>query len=199
VTNPTKLRSALVVSVVLVLSLALAAGATAGSKQSETFDVVGGKSVLSPDIEMFEALNDYGVTATPVEGAKSNNHGLVFPVAGGEVTAPGPTGTIEHSGGIQFTNANTGATVTFDDFLVKIGRNKAKLFATTGTDSLRFLNLDLSGSRVTGNRGGDLNIKKIDATLARPATPILSEVVGADINKNAPIGVLKVKAQTAAQ
>jgi hypothetical protein len=189
----------LILSIALVLSLALAGIATASSKQSERFDVVDGKSVLTPDVEMFEALTDYGVTATPVEGAKANNHGLVFPITGGEVKAPGPTGTIEHSGGIEFTNANTGATVTFDDFLVKIGKSKAKLFATTGTDALRFLNLDLSGARVTGSRGADLNIKNLEATLAKPATKVLSDVVGAEINKNAPIGVLKVKAETQAQ
>ncbi len=195
----TKLARLLVLSLVLVLSLALAGIASAKSSKQDNFDVVSGKSVLAPDIDMFEALNDYGVTAIPVEDADSNNKGLVFPITGGVVKAPGPTGTIEHSGGIQFTNANTGATVTFDDFLVKLGHNKAKLFATTGTDSLRFLNLDLSGATISGSQGADLKIKNLEATLAKPATPILSEVVGAEINKNATIGVLKIKAETAGQ
>lgn len=197
-TNPRLVRRTLVLSVALVLTLALGSLAFASAKQ-DSFDVVSGKSVLSPDVDMFEALNDYGVTATPVEGAKANNKGFVFKITGGEVTAPGPTGTIEHSGGIEFTNANTGATVTFDDFLVKLGRNKAKLFATTGTDAMRFLNLDLSDATVSGSQGADLKIKNLDATLARPATAVLSDVVGAEINKNAPIGTLKIKAQTAAQ
>jgi Htaa len=197
VTHP-KLRRTLVLSVVLVLTLALASIAFASAKQN-SFDATSGTSVLSPDVEMFEALSDYGVTAAPVEGAKANNKGLVFKITGGVVKAPGPTGTIEHSGGIEFTNANTGDSVTFDDFLVKLGKKKAKLFATTGTDALRFLNLDLSNATVSGSQGADLKIKNLDATLARPATKVLSEVVGAEINKNAPIGVLKVKAQTAAQ
>lgn len=195
-TNP-KFRNALILSVVGVLSLAFASLAFASPK-ADFFDVVSGKTVLSPDIEMFEALNDYGVTATPVEDADTNNKGFVFPITGGEVRND-VVGTIEHSGGIQFTNANTGSTVTFDDFLVKIGKSKAKLFATTGTDAVRFLNLDLSGSRISGDQGGDLKIKNVEATLAKPATPILSEVVGAEINKNAPIGVLKIKALTSAQ
>lgn len=194
-----KLRSALVLSVVLVLSLAVAGIAAAeSSKQRERFDVVGGKSLLAPDVELFEALADYGVTATPVEGAKANNKGLVFPITGGEVRSD-IVGTIEHRGGIKFTNANTGATVTFDDFLVKIGKSKAKLFATTGTDAVRFLNLDLSDSQVDGEQGGALKIKNITALLAKPATAILSEVVGAKINKNAIVGVMKVKAQTQAK
>jgi hypothetical protein len=125
VTNPKLVRRSLVLSIALVLSLALAAVAMANGKRS-TYDVVSGKSVLSPDVDTFEALSDYGVTATPVEGAKGNNHGLVFPVVQGEVTDQ-VIGTIEHTGGIQFTNANTGATLILDDFLIKFGKSKTKL------------------------------------------------------------------------
>ncbi len=105
--------------------------------------------MLSPDVDTFEALADYGIIVTPVEGAKGNNHGLVFPITGGIVKNDGPTGTIEHSGGIQFTNSS-GAALVFDDFLLKISHNKGKLFATSGTQALRFLNLDLSGSTFSG-------------------------------------------------
>jgi hypothetical protein len=199
VNNFKLVRRAAVLSSALVLSLTVAGIASAKTDKADSFDVTSGKSVLAPDVDMFEALSDYGVTATPVEGAKANNHGFVFEITGGEVKAPGPTGSIEHSGGINFTNANSGATITFDDFLIKLGHSKAKLFATTGTDAVRFLNLDLSNATVSGSQGADLKIKNLDATLAKPATQLLSDVVGVEINKNAAIGTLKVKAQTAAQ
>jgi hypothetical protein len=196
VTQAIKLRSALVVSVVLVLSLALAG--IAGAKASKAnFDIVGGKSVLSPDVDTFEALSDYGVTVTPVEGAKENNKGVVFPIEGGEVSS-NVTGTIEHSGGLQFTNAS-GATLVVDDFLVKLGKSKGKLFVTSGTDAFRFLNLDISESRISGEQGGALNIKNIEALLAKPAAKALTTFVGTPIDKGTPIGELKVKAQTSSQ
>ncbi len=188
-----KLRSTLLVSVVLVLSLALAGIATANANK-QGFDVVSGKTVLAPDVDTFEALSDYGIVVTPVEGAKSNAKGIVFPITGGEVSS-NVTGTIEHSGGLEFMNSS-GATLVVDDFLVKLGNSKAKLFATSGTDAFRFLNLDISGSRITGEQGGALNIKKIDATLAKPAAKALTTFVGTPIDKGTPIGELKIKAET---
>jgi hypothetical protein len=184
-----------VLGVVLVLSLALAGIAYAGGNKGDSFDVVSGKSVLAPDVDTFEALSDYGITVTAVEGAKANNHGLVFPITGGTVKAPGPTGTIEHSGGIQFANSS-GAALVFDDFLVKIGHNKGKLFVTSGTDAFRFLNLDLSSATISGQQGADLKIKNIDATLAKPGAKALSTFVGTPIDKGTEIGTLKVKALT---
>jgi hypothetical protein len=198
VSNPKLVRRALVFSLALVLSLALAGIAAAKSGKGPAFDVTSGKTVLAPSVDTFEALSDYGVTVTPVEGAKGNNHGLVFPITGGEVKAPGPTGTIEHSGGIQFATSS-GATLVFDDFLVKLGHNKAKLFATSGTNALRFLNLDISNSTISGQQGADLKIKGIDATLAKPAAKALTTFVGTEISKDTEIGTLKVKALTAAQ
>jgi hypothetical protein len=195
VTHPRLVRIALCVA--LVLSLALAGIATANGKRAN-YDVISGKTVLSPDVDTFEALSDYGITVTAVEGAKSNNHGLVFPVVRGEVTDQ-VIGTIEHSGGVQFTNANTGATVTLDDFLIKFGNAKTKLFATSGTDAFRFLNLDMSGSSFGGHPGGALKIHNVDASLAKPAAKVLTELVGTEISKGTPIGTLKVKALTSAQ
>jgi Htaa len=195
VSNPRLVRRALVLGLVLVLSLALAGIAYAGSSKGDSFDVVSGKSVLSPDIDTFEALNDYGITVTPVEGAKANNKGLVFPITGGVVKAPGPTGTIEHSGGLQFTNSS-GATLVVDDFLVKLTHEKGKLFVTSGTDAFRFLTLDLSNATISGQQGADLKIKNLDATLAKPGAKALSAFVGTPIDKGTEIGTLKVKAQT---
>jgi hypothetical protein len=197
VKNPRLVRRALVLGIGLVLTLALAGIATANNKRAN-YDVISGKTVLSPDTDTFEALSDYGVTVTPVEGAKGNNHGLVFPIVRGEVSDQ-VVGTIEHSGGVQFTNANTGATLVLDDFLIKFGNSKTKLFATSGTDAYRFLNLDMSGSSFGGHPGGALKIHDIQASLAKPAAKALTELVGTDINKDTPIGTLKVKAQTKAQ
>jgi hypothetical protein len=192
VKNPRLVRT-LIASVALVLSLALVAVAQA--KRAD-FDVTGGKTVLSPDVDTFEALSDYGITVTPVEGAKANNHGFVLPITGGVVKNNGPTGTIEHSGGIQFTNSS-GAALVFDDFLLKFSHNKGKVFVTSGTDAFRFLTLDLSGARFTGYPD-ELNVKNMDATLAKPGAKALQSFVGTDIDKGLAIGTLKVKGHTSA-
>jgi hypothetical protein len=190
----TRLVRTLFVSVALVLSLALVAVAQA--KRSD-FDVTGGKSVLSPDIDTFEALNDYGITVTPVEGAKANNHGFVLPITGGVVRDNGPTGTVEHKGGIQFMNSS-GAAMVFDDFLLKFSHNKGKVFVTSGTDAFRFLTLDLSGARFNGYPD-DLKVKNLAATLAKPGAKALQAFAGTDIDKGLAIGTIKIKAQTKAQ
>jgi len=189
----TRLVRTLALSVALVLSLALVAVAQA--KRAD-FDVTGGKSVLSPDIDTFEALNDYGITVTPVEGAKSNNHGFVLPITGGVVRDNGPTGTVEHKGGIAFTNSS-GASLVFDDFLLKFSHNKGKVFVTSGTDAFRFLTLDLSGASFSGYPDA-LNVKNLDATLAKPAAKALTSFVGTDIHKGTPTGTFKIKGKTSA-
>lgn len=192
--NSGLVRKMLVLGTALALCLAFAGIAFA---KGESFNVDSGKTVLSPDIDTFEALSDYGVTVTPVEGAKGNANGLVFPITGGEVKAPGPTGSLEHSGGIQFTSSS-GAALVLDDFFVKLGHSKAKLFATSGTDEYRFLNLDLSNAVISGSQGADLKIKNIDASLAKPAAKALTEFVGTPIDEGTAIGTLKVKAVTSA-
>jgi hypothetical protein len=189
-----KLVRTLIASVALVLTLSLVAVAQA---KRDSFDLVGGKSVLSTDVDTFEALSDYGVTATAVNGAKSNNHGLVFPITGGVVQNNGPTGTVEHTGGIQFTNSS-GVAMVFEDFVLKISHNKGKLFATVGPEEFRFLNVDLSGATFSGYPD-NLNIKNLDATLAKPAAKAMSSFVGTDIDKGTKIGTLKVKGEVKAQ
>jgi hypothetical protein len=195
VNNPRLVRKMLVLGTALALSLAFAGIAFA---KGDSFNVDSGKTVLSPDIDTFEALSDYGVTVTAVEGAKENAHGLVFPITGGAVKAPGPTGSIEHSGGVQFTSSS-GAVLVLDNFFVKLGHGKAKLFATSGTDEYRFLNLDMSSAVISGSQGADLKIKNIDATLAKPAAKALTTFVGTPIDEGTEIGTLKVKALTSAQ
>ncbi len=194
--NNPKFRGTLAASAVVVLGLAFAGIATANTNKA-TFDVVSGKSVLAPDVDTFEALSDYGVTVTPVEGARANNRGLVFPIEGGQVSS-NVTGTIEHSGGMQFMDSS-GAELVVDDFLVKLGKKKGKLFVTSGTDAFRLLNLDISDSRISGEQGGALKIKNIEASLARPGAKALTSFVGTRIDKGTPMGILKVKAQTASQ
>jgi hypothetical protein len=193
VRNP-KLVRTLIASVALVLSLSLVAVAQA---KRDSFEITGGKSVLSTDVDTFEALSSYGVTVTPIDGAKENAHGLVFPITGGVVQNNGPTGTVEHSGGVEFTNSG-GVAMDFEDFVLKISHNKGKLFATSGPETLRFLNVDLSGATFSGYPD-NLNIKNLDATLAKPAAEALTALVGTRIDKGTPIGTLKIKSETKAQ
>ena len=197
-THPKLVRRSLVVSVALVLSLSLGAVSFASAKQ-DTFDVTSGKTVLSPDVDTFEALSSYGVTATVIEGAKENAKGVVFPITSGEVTAPGPTGTIEHKGGLEFTNSSTGVEMPLRNFVVKLGKSKGKLFVTLADGQFRFATLDLSNASVSGSQGADLKIKNVDATLAKPGAEVLSDLAGTRVDKGTALGTVKIKAETAAR
>jgi hypothetical protein len=194
VTNATLVRRSLVV-VALILALALSAVATAKTGKGDTVDVLGGKSVLALDIDTFEALSSYGVTASVIEGADENGKGLSFPISGGKVKAPGFTGTIEHTGGLEFTNSSTGVDMPLRNFVVKLGKDKAKLFVTLADGQFRFATLDPSHATVSVSQGGDLKIKNLGASLAKPGAEVLSDLAGTRIDKGTPLGLLKVKAQ----
>ena len=77
---------------------------------------------------------------------------------------------------------------------MRIGKNKTKLFARADHSELRFLDLDLSDATIGGSAGSTLKIKGAEATLAKPAAKLMSEVFDFPFRKGIPIGTINIKA-----
>jgi hypothetical protein len=156
--------------------------------------VTGGKSVLTPDHATFEGLADMSIGVDATGAAKFRRNGAKFPIAGGDVRE-GPRGSIEHRGGMVFLRRGGGPRVKVSKFTIEIGRNKTKLFAKSGRSELRFLDLDLSDATIGGSAGVSLRISGAEATLAKQAAEVLSDVFDFPFRKGIPIGEFNIRAQ----
>ena len=145
-----------------------------------------GTTTLKPDTATFEALAGLGIAVEPIGKAKAKGNGIGFPISGADLSE-NLTGTIEHKGGLRFYNGHE--EVKVKNFLVRIGREKAKLFSTGGAE-LKLLKLDLSDAKV---RGGGTVVKGIRSELTGQSAEALSDVFGAEIARGTPIGKLKVE------
>ncbi|HEY8001413.1 MAG TPA: hypothetical protein VID76_05690, partial [Solirubrobacterales bacterium] len=122
------------------------------------------------------------------------HRGINFPISGGDV-GDGPKGTVEHKGGLVFArNTAEGGIVKFTQFIVKIGKNKTKLFAKSDHSAVRFLDLDLSNATIGGSAGTDLRIKGAEASLAKGGAQVLSDTFAFLFHKGIPFGSVTVKA-----
>jgi hypothetical protein len=151
--------------------------------------ITGGKTVLKPDQDTFEALADMSIGVEPTGAAKLGNNGFKFPISGGKLSQSGKT-VIDHRGGIAFFTEG-GGSVKFSKLEAQAGANKVKVFAKSDHSEVRFL--DVKGGKVSGT-DTSLTVKGAKASLAKPGAAILSEVFDTDIQKGVPVGVFNVKA-----
>ena len=175
--------------VAIGLIAALGFAATAGADP-----VTGGKSVFKPEVATFEGFADMSISVGATGAAADKHRGVNFPISGGDVGA-GPKGTIEHRGGLVFSrNTAEGGVVKFTQFVVKIGKNKTKLFAKSEHSEVRFLDLDLSDATISGSAGTNLKIKGAAANLAKPGAEVMSQTFDFPFRKGIPMGTMTIKA-----
>jgi hypothetical protein len=175
-----------------LLAVALAVGGSLGLVASSSAEpVTGGKTVLKPDVDTFEALADMSIGVDTTGAASFGNRGAKFPISGGIVGEAGKD-TIEHKGGIAFFREG-GAGVKVSKLTVVLGKNKGKVFGKSDGAELAFLKLDLSESEGSGVPGS-ITIKGAAASLTRQSAAVLSEAFDEDIRKGVPMGELKIKA-----
>ena len=171
------------------LIAALGFAATAGADP-----VTGGKSVFKPEVATFEGFADMSISVGATGAAADKHRGVNFPISGGDVGA-GPKGTIEHRGGLVFSrNTAEGGVVKFTQFVVKIGKNKTKLFAKSEHSAVRFLDLDLSDATISGSAGTNLKIKGAEASLAKAGAGVLTDTFAFPFRKGIPMGTMTIKA-----
>ena len=77
---------------------------------------------------------------------------------------------------------------------LKLGPNKAKLFAKSGGRRCASSTSTCRTRTISGEPGSRLKIKDAEATLAKPAAEVLSEAFDFPFRKGIPIGTMTVKA-----
>lgn len=176
---------------VAVAGASLALVASAGAEQ-----VTGGKTVLKPDQATFEGFADMSIGIEATGAAKFGGKGAKFPVSGGDVDIANatPTGLINHRGGLSFFTEG-GPGVKFSKFVIKLGKNKSKLFAKSGGAELRFIDIKGVGETAGGGDDGVVAIPNAKATLAKEGAEVLSETFDFPFRKGIPLGKINVKAQ----
>jgi hypothetical protein len=181
-------RVAIAVGVGVIAVAVPAAGSSADA-------VTGGKTKLALDPATAEGLADIGIGITTTGSARTGQGSFKFPIKGGFVKE-GPKGEIDHKGGLAFfSEGDTGTgSVKFTQFIVKIGANKAKLFAKSEHTAVRLLDLDLSSATIGGSTGVNLKIKNADASLAKAGAGVLSDTFDFPFHKGTPVGLVTIKA-----
>jgi hypothetical protein len=171
--------------------VSLALVASAGAEQ-----VTGGKSVLKPDVDTFEALADMSIGVEATGAAKWGKNGAKFPVSGGDVdvSKATPTGMVNHRGGLAFFTEG-GPGVKFSKLVVKLGKKKTKVFAKSGGAEVRFMDVKGTGETAGGGEDGIVFLKNAKASLSKEGAEVLSETFDFPFRKGIKLGKLNVKAQ----
>lgn len=134
-----------------------------------------------------------GVQVVPVAGARVKSGAVAFPITGGQVTSLAKaTGTVGHSGGLEFRAGGKRLRVT--DFQVRL-RAKPVLIASVGTARVALLNLDTRSAKVSFTEGSMLMVDGVRATLTPQAARALNATFGVDMfTGGIPMGTTKTMA-----
>jgi hypothetical protein len=180
------IRLTLMAIVLAAVSLAIAAcgddeddesAATTGETTAEMLMLTGEETILALDSGTAKVLEDNEVTVEPVDPATAGGDGIAFPITGGEVEAETLLGTIDHSGGLEFSAGGTEVELT--DFVVDTAAGT--LTATTADGAqLPTLDLDLGGLEQT-TEGDVIVASGITATLSGDAAQALNDAFGVNV------------------
>jgi len=155
-------------------------------------DLVGGQTTLKLDKGTAALLADNGVSVAPTGDAHAKGRKITFPITGGSVVAETVAGTIEHSGGLEFSAGDVSLGV--EDFI--IDTTEGVLTArVSGTDTrVPLLALDTSEASIEpGSKG--VTVSGVRATLTAEAAAALNDTFGVSLfSEGVPIGTAKVVA-----
>jgi hypothetical protein len=190
------------VALAVVAAATLTGGATA---QTANLTLVGDKTKLVTDPATTKALLDNGIVPLPVgkTGFEFLNPSQVrysFPLTGGSVNPSNLFGTIDHSGGLNVVNTNTGAALLLTNFRITIDANPGLSAEVNGDPSVRvrILDLDLKRAKVIA-QGREIRVKNVDAYLTPAAAQALNATLGVTLfAPGLKLGVAQVFARVAA-
>jgi hypothetical protein len=180
-----KLRLTAIIAALAALALVVAACGdddedTANGEQTaaaETLTLNGEDTVLVLDSGTAKVLKRNDVTVEPVDPASAGEGGISFPITGGEVDSESLAGTIDHSGGLNFSAGGTEVELT--DFVVDTAAGTLTATAPDGSDLL-VLDLDLSGLE-RADESGAIVLSGITATLSEDAAAALNDAFGVNL------------------
>lgn len=178
-------RTLRLLALIAVLSLGLAAVACGddedgggGSSGDDALTLNGEKTVLTLDEEVASVLKQNKVQVAPVAPAGPDDAGIQFPITGGSVNAETLAGSIEHSGGLEFSVG--GETLEVTDFVANT--ESGILTATAGAAELPILALDLTRVRKS-TRGGAIVASGITPTLTGYGAAAMNSILAVKIFK----------------
>jgi hypothetical protein len=172
---------------VLALVLAVTAvPAGAASVEASSVRLVGDKTKLVTDPATTKVLLDNGIVPQAVGPTRSEllkrNRGVsvryAFPITGGSVDLSALTGSIDHSGGLNFVNTNNGQSLLLTNFRIELG-SAALTAEVNGDPAVRvaILDLDFSNARIIG-QGRVVRVKNVGASLTETAAAALNASLG---------------------
>jgi hypothetical protein len=182
---PRIVRLTTVIGAIGVLALTIAAcgnddAATTEAEATQTLSLNGEQTVLTLDPGTAKVLDENKVEVAPVDPASAGDEGIAFPITGGEVDSETLAGTIDHSGGLEFSAGKTDVALT--DFVVDT--TAGTLTATTPDGGkLVTLDLDLTGLDRAEEEDGTIVASGIVATLSKDAAAALNEAFGVELFK----------------
>jgi hypothetical protein len=157
------------------------------SPQNVTLTLTGKNTNLTLAAATVQALTTADVQISPVAPATAPSPGMFsLPVSGGTLTQVGLKGTVNHSGGVQFTHA--GKTVTASNFVLNTVRST--LFATVQGSQIPLLAVDLT-HLVRTSSGSEIIASGISSTLIPSAAVLLNGQLATTVyTQGMPIGAL---------
>jgi hypothetical protein len=192
------LRAALVATAVGAAGLALTGTATAApaapataqhSKVAKLFDW---QTTLKLDAGTAEVLTDNGVSVKPTGDAHPYGGAIAFPITGGSLDLSSLAGTIEHSGGLQFSAGKT--TLGVQDFVIDTAKGVLTAKVSGTSTRVPLLDLNLSGASIKPDSKG-VTVTNVKATLTAEAAAALNKTFGVSLfTKGIPVGTAKVVA-----
>ncbi len=200
------LRASLVTVAVGAASLAFAVPASAtpaapatvatthhhNDSSSSVKELHGYQTSLKLDAGTAKVLTDNGVSVKPIGDAHGKGGKISFPITGGSIDTKTLAGTIEHSGGLQFSAGGTSLGVK--DFIIDTA--KGVLTARISGTSTRVPLLDLSLADITVDADSKgATIRGVKATLTAEAAAALNKTFDVSLfSKGIPVGTAKVVA-----
>src|SRR5947208_3197209 len=92
--------------IVWALAAGLCSLVVAVPAQAKTERIVGGHATVTPSARITAFLRSRGITVTPLGGMKVGNGSLRMPMVGGHMQVPTMQGTMDASGGLEYTNGS---------------------------------------------------------------------------------------------
>jgi hypothetical protein len=179
-----RLRRLSVLPAVALAAIGLAACGSGGSSSTttghtattaNTSTVIGHSTTLAMNPAFALSMKNAGITVTTVAPAQSTKGALfTFPETGGTLVLASFSGTIDHSGTLEFSH--NGKTVKLSDFV--LDTNSKQITAKLGDGTVALFDLNLASvKRVTVAGGAVLSSNiKLDLT-AQAATELNSILV----------------------
>jgi len=143
--------------------------------KTKTERVVGGHATVTPSKEITAFLLSRGITVTPIGGMKAGNGSLTMPMVGGQMQVPTMQGTMNASGGLQYTNGSK--KVVVKDYRLSHTGHTGKLTAVVNGHRIVLATMSSPKTHMSGHTGTMSGSLKLTAAWAH----LINHLVGMQV------------------